>query len=283
MKEKIIILCLLIIPLSSISQITDAKEVIYGYWVQTELGYWKNDSEYRPYRLGMFIGAYDGLYFSQDSVEFLNRLDKFFLFYSVKDYEITKNTDFIWNNRICKYSFKENHLIFYRDFFNDSIALDISKFVQDTLVLKKDNYSVTFVKKKYDLSFKNEIKRIRIVDDGIGEFIRPEYEMEISSSGKIRLKTKQSRFYPSGLYEASLSQEKFAKILRIFYLIDLNEINNKEYNVDREATPREILIELKNQKLVKVLYDGHGGPIELYWFFQLLSDLYYSVDFIKVG
>lgn len=279
------IITYLIITFSSLfSQNNYTKEDFAGYWIQTESGFWKNDSEYFMSTLGMSSGVYDGLYFSGDSVEFLNGLDRFDLVYSSKDHDRYKNTDFLWYNRYCEFTIYAGHLNIIRKVFNDTSHLKIIKLNADSLILKRNDYSETFIKKRYAPVNEIQFTKLTIIDDGIGEILRPAYSMEIFDNRTVKLFTDESSQFEKGVYIAKIGKERFDLLLRHFSFLDLNEINNKLYDGETaESTPKTIVIILRDNKKVLVRSNGYYEPNELKWFLRLLYSLYYTLDFTRIN
>jgi len=281
-KILFIIIYLIITSSSLFSQNNYTKEDFAGYWIQTESRFWKNDSDNFINSLGMSLGVYNGLYFRGDSVEFLNGLNSFDLLYSPKDPDRYKNTDFLWNNRYCKFTVYSGHLNIIRRVFNDTSHIKIIKLNPDSLILKRNDYSETFIKKQYAPVYENQFAKITINDDGIGEVIRPSYIIEIFNNRKVKLYTSDSKILETGVYVSKIPVEKFNLIIRMMNLINLEEINGKVYDGVFESTPDKLSINFVNQKEIQVLTNGYKEPAELRWFLRLIYNLYYSLKFTKI-
>lgn len=284
MLKKFIILLSFAISLNILSQNEITTEKLIGCWVQTESGFWKNDSTYLKNTLGMMNGVYDGLCFKKDSVEFMYGLDRFDLLYSSKEDDLRKNYDFIWSNRKCKYYIEGNNLFVIRKVFNDSSEIFIKKNNNDTLILKKGNYSETFIKKHYNFDSIRVFSKITIIDDGIGEAIRPAYVMEIFDNRTVKLFTDESRIFEKGTYIAKIPINNFDLLLKFFCLLNLNVLNNKMFDGENsESTPTTIFIELENKQTISVLSNGYFEPHEFKWFLRLLYNLYYTLDYTRIN
>ncbi|MBN8586118.1 MAG: hypothetical protein J0M37_13590 [Ignavibacteria bacterium] len=284
MLKKIIILLSFAISLNILSQNEITTEKLIGCWVQTESGFWKNDSIYLINNLGMLNGVYDGLCFDKDSVEFLHGLDRFDLLYSSKEYDLRKNSDFIWNNRKCKYYIEGSNLFVVRILFNDTSKIIIKKNKNDTLIIKKGNYSESFIKKYYNFDSIIAFRKITIIDDGIGEVIRPAYVMEIFDNRTLKLFTDESRIFEKGTYMAKIPKNNFDLLLKYFSFLNLNVINNKMFDGENsESTPTTIVIELKDNQKIFVRSNGYYEPHEFRWFLRLLYSLYYKLDCTRIN
>lgn len=281
-KILIIVLCLIIISSSFFSQNSYTKEDFAGYWIQTESRYWKNDTDYIMNSLGMSLGVYNGLNFSGDSVEFLNGLNRFDLLYSSKDHVSNKNIDFLWDNRYCKFTVYSGYLSIIRKVFNDTSHLKIIKLSADSLILKRNDYSETFIKKQYAPVNESQFTKITINDDGVGEVIRPAYVLEIFNNRKVKLYTSDSKVLKAGIYVSKIPVEKFSLLIRMMNLLNLEEINGKVYGGVFESTPNTISIYFEDRKKIQVLSNGYMEPVELRWFLRLIYNLYYLLNYTKI-
>ena len=284
MLNKIIILLSFVISLNILSQNEITSEKLIGCWVQTESAFWKNDSVYVRDNLGMLGGVYDGLCFEKDSMEFMHGLDRFDLLYSTKEIDLRKNSDFIWSNRKCKYYIVGSKLLVLRKVFNDTSRIAIKKNNNDTLILKKGDYSETFIKKYYNLDSIGVFRKITIIDDGIGLVNRPAYTMEVHFNRSVKLFTEESQFFEKGEYIAKIPKHKFEMFVKYFKFIDLAVINNKLFDSETaESTPNTIVFEVMDYQKIFVRSNGYYEPQEFKWFLRLLYSLYYTLDYSRIN
>lgn len=274
----VFIIALLALPARTIGQ-GILKERLQGVWVQVKAEYWNNDTLFED-AIAKSLGYNDGYRFHGNKIEFMKcPFFNGFIYDENRDFVEQfcqiKNEDFITD-----YNVSPNCLWIKRIILNDWIKFQIIKLGNDTLILERNEYRKSFVKRNYDYNENVIINKVTFWNEP-GEERGPKYKIEIDRDRKVYFTGFENTEY-LGKYKSKLSKSQYNRIINSLLMVDVQNLK-PSYSFDISCASTYFLkIVYNDTNTVNVKDYGEGGPVELQWFYPKITELIDILDFEKI-